>query len=219
MDPERWGPYGWRVIHAYSKLPVSIDTYKQWLIATAGVLPCRKCRRNFRRHLRGAECKDIKSPAEYGICLHETVSEDLGKKTAIHKPGVFRPKDLPEPTKCNLLQPMFWMTMATNTMEGKNRVIRHWLCKTIDILKESGDDYLEIINHIKPLLDDGCFGLEQNKARRRHFAKAIRKMLDDADLKPPSQEQLFEKLGKKPPMYRITKKNKKSSSKRITRKH
>lgn len=223
MDPDDWGPYGWKMIHAYSRLPVTLGAYRSWLEATVGVLPCRKCRKNFRRHLGGTTCKHPDTPAELSICLHEEVSRDLGKTNPNALPGVWKPKDLPAPTKDNLLQPMFWMTLAANTMERKNGVIERWLDATAEILEKGGMNelslevkgFLKKISSVNVTADfGGALTLHQNAARRRRMAEQLREFLG---VNAPTQTDIRAKFDKVPPWRRRATRKREQADKRSSR--
>lgn len=228
MDPDDWGPYGWKMIHAYSRLPVTLGAYRSWLEATVGVLPCRKCRKNFRRHLGGTTCRHPSTPAELSICLHEEVSRDLGKTNPNARPGVWKPKDLPPATTENLLQPMFWMTLAANTMEQKNGVIERWLDATAEIL-ETGKkvdvargvrEFLEKITAINTTTTAECGGaltLHQNAARRRRMAEQLREFLGEMGVNAPTQTDLRSRFDKTPPWRRRATRKREQADKRSSR--
>lgn len=202
MDPDDWGPYGWKMIHAFSRLPVTLGAYRSWLEATVGVLPCRKCRKNFKRHLQGTACKHPDTPATLSICLHEEVSRDLGKTSPNARPGVWKPADLPAPTRGNLIQPMFWMTLAANTMERKNGVIEQWLEATVEILEKGSQE--ELGRKVKEFQGDllkegGALTLHQNSARRRRMAEQLREFFHTMGVTAPTQTDLRERFDKIPP--------------------
>ena len=202
MNPSQWGPYGWRMIHAFSRLPVSLGAYRSWLEATVGVLPCRKCRKNFQRHLDGVACKSPKTPAELSIFLHEEVSKDLGKRGKDAQPGVWKPTDLPEPNPCNLIQPFFWMTLASNTLERKNTAIERWLQETAGLLEKTPHESLgkQILDFKGSLMaPGGALALMRNLDRRRRMAEQIRGFLESLKLHAPSQAELRRKFDKIPP--------------------
>ena len=181
MDPDKWGPYGWKMIHAVSRVPgISLEMYRDWLHATAAILPCRKCRNNFRRHIKSDGCDYARSPAVLGICLHREVSRDLKKKT-VASAKRYTEDDLPKPTIENILQPTFWLTVANNKTIRKTAPLRDWFRTTEEILNHAtGDTYDDAAQALRDL-QMGSFGpiVEHSteSVRQRHLVKAIRKML------------------------------------------
>lgn len=183
MDPAIWGPYGWKMIHAVSRLPgLPLDSYQRWLSATAAILPCRKCRRNFRRHIRSGRCNHAKTPAELSICLHYEVSRDLGKTTAASR-RQYVPEDLPPPTVTNILQPIFWLTVAMNKTQGKTSTLRRWFRETERVLSDAGnDDAAQALRELQMGSYAPILTHTQEAARSRHLTAAVRKMLKDAGI-------------------------------------
>jgi hypothetical protein len=57
MDPKWWGPHCWFFIHSvilgYSDNPTEADkqNFKQFFESLGKVLPCNKCRNNYKQHL------------------------------------------------------------------------------------------------------------------------------------------------------------------------
>ena len=89
-----WGPMFWSAIHMVSfnyppePTPEQRAAYREWLLATGRVLPCRYCRENFEANLATAgfgdaalESRDAFSRFCYR--LHCVVNEMLGKPNAI----------------------------------------------------------------------------------------------------------------------------------------
>lgn len=167
MDPKIWGPYGWKMIHSYSRLSVSMEDYTRWLITTSKILPCRKCRRNFKRHIQSQICKEARSNEYLSICLHKAVSDSLDKSQreyTIH--------DLPGVTRENLFQPEFWSTLYINTTLGKDRVIREWLRETERILRKGKRE--EEADLVHSLLETPLFVKKADYARKRDLRNRIR---------------------------------------------
>ena len=58
IDPNIWGPQAWdfffQVALSYPKNPTHYDKmrYKQFYIISGEVIPCEKCRSNFKKHLK-----------------------------------------------------------------------------------------------------------------------------------------------------------------------
>jgi len=57
MDPKWWGPHCWFFIHSvtlgYPDNPTEVDkqNFKQFFESIGKVLPCNKCRNNYKQHL------------------------------------------------------------------------------------------------------------------------------------------------------------------------
>ena len=91
MDPKVWGPHGWFFLHAvtlvYPNKPNEEDkTNMKNFISSAGkVLPCFKCRNNFKKHLIKLPLTDEvllnrENLVKWLIDVHNEVNE------MIHKP-------------------------------------------------------------------------------------------------------------------------------------
>ena len=186
MDPDKWGPYGWKMIHAVSRIPgISLELYRKWLESTAAVLPCRKCRNNFRRHIKSGRCDYARSAAILGICLHREVSKDLKKKT-VASAKRYTEDDLPSPTVHNILQPHFWLIVANNKTLRKTTPLREWFRITEELLNHAtGDAYDDAAQALRDL-QMGTFGPivkhSTESVRQRHLVKAVRKMLKTAGI-------------------------------------
>jgi hypothetical protein len=190
MDPDKWGPYGWKMIHAVSHISgLSISQYRKWLIATSAILPCRKCRKNFKRHLNSGRCDHARSSSMLSICLHSEVSADLGK-TSNKK---YNESDLPTPSIQNILQPSFWLSVANNKTLRKKGALSTWFKETETILS--------IAKHTKAVdsiiqLQKGLYGPilkhTTEAIRQRHLIKAVRKMLHSSGIKElPTQGSIL----------------------------
>jgi hypothetical protein len=196
MDPKKWGTYGWKMIHTYSRLNVDLGEYTRWLQATSKILPCRKCRQNFKKHIRSQICKPAKSPEYLSICLHNAVSSTIGKDMpSAHEYTI---QDLPELTRENLFQPEFWSTMYLNTTIGKNKVLCEWVKQTERILRkgnrtEEADRILDLIY--------GKYGefpptKKQDLARRRQLRTTIQRFLKNVSVRVLTPSQEYSRLGK-----------------------
>ncbi len=57
ISPDIWGPFGWKFMHyitfTYPTYPTEEekDNYKTFFLSMSKVLPCLKCRMNFKNHL------------------------------------------------------------------------------------------------------------------------------------------------------------------------
>lgn len=192
MNPDYWGPYGWKMIHSFSRLPISIDDYRVWLKSVVGILPCRKCRRNFHRHLHSSNCTGPKTPETLGICLHDAVNKEKDKKLWENE---HRQDELPAPTNQNLFEPTFWMTMSLNTTLRKNTPILKFLLETENILRLANK--IKEADLIKKLrLGEYCPILEhqQDCTRKRYLENGIRQMMKDIGNTVPSRKELVKEL-------------------------
>lgn len=91
MDPKIWGPHGWTFLHsitlAYSKNPDESDKtniYK-FMINMGRVLPCYKCIKNFKSHIKEFPLTDDilssrKNLVEWLIDIHNCVNISNSKK-------------------------------------------------------------------------------------------------------------------------------------------
>jgi hypothetical protein len=192
MNPDYWGPYGWKMIHSFSRLPVSVVEYRRWLTAVVGVLPCKKCRRNFRRHLHSSNCEGPKTPESLGICLHDVVNKDKDKIIWSNKHNII---DLPEANIQNLFEPTFWMTMSLNTTLRKNTPINTFLIETEEILKNGGlNKEANLVNKLRsgkycPILEH-----KQDCTRKHYLETGIRRMMSELGVNVPSRKELVKKL-------------------------
>lgn len=91
ISPKYWGPCGWAMIHyialGYPKHPTNAhkQQYTAFFETLGNVLPCLKCRNNFRRHLTHApptaalaEGKD--ALFAWTVRLHNIVNGELDKR-------------------------------------------------------------------------------------------------------------------------------------------
>jgi hypothetical protein len=78
MDPELWGPSGWKLLHGLAFMKVSVT--KAWYLNLQYILPCAKCQENFKMHTEalGSMHKDVK---KWVYKLHERVNNMKGKET------------------------------------------------------------------------------------------------------------------------------------------
>lgn len=180
MDPVKWGPYGWKMIHAISRVPnLRLKTYRNWLNATSAILPCRKCRNNFRKHIRSGKCDSARSPTTLGICLHRVVSKDLGKPSGKR----YTERDLPAPTVQNILQPVFWLAVATNKTLRKKGALHTWFRETENILNASSSKkYQPAIHALRELQTRDSLQYVTETTRQKHLTNAVREMLRNAGI-------------------------------------
>ena len=192
MNPDYWGPYGWKMIHSFSRLPVNVDEYRTWLKSVVGILPCRKCRRNFRRHLHSSNCQGPKTPEALGICLHDAVNKENKRLLWGEKHSQ---SELPPATNKNLFEPTFWMTMSLNTTLRKNSPIFEFLLETEKILKVAKKDKeAELVKKLRmgeycPILEH-----EQDCTRKRYLESGIRQMMKELGNDVPTRRALVKEL-------------------------
>lgn len=195
MDPSKWGPYGWKMIHTYSRLNISLRDYTKWLKTTSKILPCRKCRHNFKRHIRSHICKPAKSSEYLSLCLHNAVSTTLGK-APYHREHTIN--DLPGVNRENIFQPEFWSTLYLNTTIGKDNVIREWVRTSECVLRKGG--MTEEANGLSKLLNGEYGEFLPNKkrdlTRKRHLRKTIHTFLKDMKVRTLDRSQELSRLGK-----------------------
>ena len=157
-----------------------MERYRKWLQSTAAILPCRKCRKNFRKHIRSGRCDYARSPPELGICLHREVTKDVRNKISSSAKS-YTEEDLPKPTVENILEPTFWLIVANNKTLRKTAPLRRWFRDTEDILNAAPDDMYDVAAQALRDLRMGEFGPvlkhSTESARQRHLVGAIRKML------------------------------------------
>lgn len=190
MDPNKWGSYGWRMIHAYSMLDISKTDYHKWLMATSRVLPCRRCRNNFRRHLSSTTCDHSRTPLELSVCLHDNVRKDQHKK-------IVKGYTIPAPTTQNLFQTEFWSTIYLNTSLGKDFAIKEWLKHTARLLKLAGKHKESSL--VRGILK-GDYGdiltKTQDSARKQELKLAIQKFQITIGVPTLTRTQELSRLGK-----------------------
>lgn len=166
------------MIHAVSRIPgMRLHTFRNWLWSTAAILPCRKCRSNFRRHIRSKKCDHATTPPMLGICLHREVSLDLKKRTS----KTYTAQDLPSPSVANIFQPTFWLAVSSNKTRRKTGPIHKWLKETETLLKSvPGKTYDNAIASLSKLRS-GAFGPilvhTREHTRQTHLRSAVLKML------------------------------------------
>lgn len=197
MDPNKWGSYGWKMIHTYSRLPVDLGDYIRWLKATSKILPCRKCRQNFKKHIESHICKPAKSTEYLSICLHNAVSNTLDRSydDKTKQSYEYKIDDLPEISRENLFQPEFWSTIYLNTTIGKDKVIQNWLKETRRILRKGKmvDEAVFVDNLLK---SEYLPKTKQDKSRRVYLRKVIQDFQKDMNVRRLSYSQELSRLGK-----------------------
>lgn len=71
IDPEIWGPSGWKLLHGLSFMNVPVT--KTWYLNLQYILPCKKCQQNFKTHIEalGSMHKNVR---RWVYKLHERVN-------------------------------------------------------------------------------------------------------------------------------------------------
>jgi hypothetical protein len=88
-SPDNWGKHFWYVIHltalAYPDTPSinEVATYKSFYETYGKILPCKKCRANYKRHLEELPIENALSSRRelfnWTVQLHNIVNQDTGK--------------------------------------------------------------------------------------------------------------------------------------------
>jgi len=89
MHPEVWGKHFWRVIHltslGYPNEPTEDEktSYRSFFMNLGHILPCPKCRRNYKRHLDTLPIQfflDNRNQLfKWTVHLHNIVNKETGK--------------------------------------------------------------------------------------------------------------------------------------------
>jgi hypothetical protein len=87
--PKTWGKHFWYTLHivslAYPEFPTleQTENYQQFFTNFGKVLPCKKCSKNYQRHLKELPITDAlvnrKSLFDWSIKLHNIVNKELGR--------------------------------------------------------------------------------------------------------------------------------------------
>lgn len=90
MNPDIWGKHAWRFLHCisftYPNEPTLIDKqrYKVFFDSLGYVLPCNKCKFNYRNELLNTDLDDALESREklslFVFNLHNSVNKRLGKR-------------------------------------------------------------------------------------------------------------------------------------------
>lgn len=99
MNPEIWGPAGWIFLHCitlnYPNNPTEEDkkNFRNFFINLQDVLPCAKCRQNYKNHLMKfplteKELYTRSSLAKWLIDLHNEVNKLNGKEVFTYQKAV-----------------------------------------------------------------------------------------------------------------------------------
>ena len=122
--------------------------------------PCRKCRRNFKRHINNHKCDNAKSNQYFSICLHNEVNKDKNKPQFTQAC-----ETLPNSSIVNLFQSEFWSTFYLNTTIDKEGVIRKWMGETERVLRLS--NRLMEANAIGEYILSGEIFTSKNDSKRK----------------------------------------------------
>ena len=107
IRPDAWGACAWKTLHfimlAYPERPCreTVARYRAFVTSFGQVLPCKKCRDNFARHLNASPPDDAlrrggDAAFLWSAALHNAVSADkIDKIGKIGKPD--KPGRLPDP--------------------------------------------------------------------------------------------------------------------------
>lgn len=79
--PKEWGPYMWNVLHILTIQPKSsIAEYQEFFNSISILLPCNKCKENYKIHLKALPIPDNKTKlAEWLIQVHNRVNISTNK--------------------------------------------------------------------------------------------------------------------------------------------
>lgn len=94
--PDMWGPSGWKFMHyitfAYPDSPTDEDkeNMKNFFISVSKVLPCKKCRNNFKKHTEKYPLTEEILESRYNLTrwlidIHNEVNIMNGKKTVTYE--------------------------------------------------------------------------------------------------------------------------------------
>ena len=93
IQPDIWGPHGWKFMHyislGYPMNPSENDklNYKNFYYSLQYVLPCEKCQINYRRNILENPIdkflKDRKSLTKWVIDIHNKVNQETNKPISI----------------------------------------------------------------------------------------------------------------------------------------
>ncbi len=78
IDPEIWGPSGWKLLHGIT-FRKGVKVTKTWIMTFRYVLPCCTCQENFRRHTEALG--DMKHIRRWVYKLHGRVNDMKNKPT------------------------------------------------------------------------------------------------------------------------------------------
>lgn len=81
MDPRIWGPKFWTLLHIIMVKPIAPQSvYKRFFTYLQYLLPCGKCRKNYRYHLSQLPFPENQSQnAKWLIKIHNLVNKSLNK--------------------------------------------------------------------------------------------------------------------------------------------
>jgi hypothetical protein len=117
MKPEIWGKYGWCFFHlvtlGYPEHPTEKDKkkYYSYIKCLRDVLPCDKCKKNLRKHLKiypltNEALSSRSALIKWGIDLHNIVNYYTGKSMMTYDEAMCELNKLANPQPYNN---NFWM--------------------------------------------------------------------------------------------------------------
>lgn len=123
MLPDIWGRDMWNSIHRiaydYPDNPTEEDKehYRQYYLSLQYVLPCAKCRLNYRKHLAEVPLTDEvlanrHNLLEWTINIHNRVNQSLGKPILSYKEAMEKIVDLCQPHKSNRMLYLLLVVLA-----------------------------------------------------------------------------------------------------------
>lgn len=109
MDPSKWGPVTWRVLHGLVEkyVPALHMSYNGLFYSLAATLPCRKCRNNYVLKLlqRPFPCDRSKVVIRnWLIDVHNAVNRDLDKPVLSRRKAIQEIKPLKQVDVKRMLQ-------------------------------------------------------------------------------------------------------------------
>jgi Erv1 / Alr family len=86
MNPQRWGPSGWYVLHHMAYKIHNIDEAKEFYHSIGEILPCCTCRDNYRMHIRNVPFPNTRGSvaiSKWVYDIHNRVNTSLNKDTNV----------------------------------------------------------------------------------------------------------------------------------------
>lgn len=81
QDPEKWGPHTWATLHSFalrSDTLNTIDTFNTFLTTLEVLIPCTKCRNDFKIYIQTLK-PQIGKAFQWTVDFHNHVNKKLGK--------------------------------------------------------------------------------------------------------------------------------------------
>lgn len=99
MNPEYWGPQGWKFIHSvalsYPENPNTndIENYKKFFISIGNVLPCESCQKHYKKNVSIESLNNAlvnnKELFKWTVELHNKVNKKNNKKEFTVKEALY----------------------------------------------------------------------------------------------------------------------------------